>query len=1121
MKEMDGPLSAYNSSASQLQRPRSSKSSVSSTTSFSSSSSKSKQPFASRALLSTKPLPLRTVATSTLNFSGSSVLLPTSSPKPQTTLMSNNTSKSTAGFKKANKTVSTASSTCSSKSSTRSIKTSRQTQAASATKSHFKYSAAEKTAKRNENSHCVPVETFMERLNRNALIIQRWYHAIMSKRNQSLQNKISDAHIKNTPTQSFIKESDLDNQLDNSESKIRRQKLANAARQEIIQEMAMLQKSESKPLIAPSVEPCRSDDVVSPVKAKIPQQQKSVIDTEIFCQDLPAEINTTSVYNAEAYSAATPISSVYDYNYDYEDETDFKCTDEYLAANLIVTTTPPELKNAETETTPKLDSINSDTHSPIIATLEPIVIRDQFDVSNDTTIFSCTRPTYSTHTQAENDSIFKQSLIEPKSTLSNPSKSLDRSRTSSYQSITHHPSKVEYKFEVGHIPSSVSNETCPTKSSTVLPLFHSSTADPTPVTPSLNSNSVPSNTYRLNLTEPCRSYIQSSVSLKSNSTINDSVVSKQVDRILGLLKDVDMEDNEHDKRYTDSTLSVTNTIESMSEFLKNPSHITAAAKGPAEQTAAVFDGVKAKILGQQMEIEEKSRMVDLLKTELKKTRDTTVEQFSQHQKTLKSQLSLQRKEYETIVKRHLGFIDKLLAEKEELSKKCEELTADVKQMEKQFAAKMKTVEEQQARDIKQQRDMWQAAEKIKRDKWIQDKTKSIKDQTVKGLEPEIQRMIAQHKAQVLGLEEKSREQFIKEKNLLIEQHQRQLDSLRDRSVAERQKACEDEREFGRQRYLKQLERDEMEFQQQKRKLCAEFDEQKHNLLKSFKEERNLDDQTHRKAIEDLRYQIESDRVSMEQDMSALKKKHEADLKLLQEKMQVEKEEWQDCYIKKMEADIRTKEKSFKDKLIKERDAELEMIIQRLESENNSSSSDVTRKYRMDMERLKAETADEIKHLRDQHSMALDKVLSAQNTICQLEEHRRQLQKEVLKIQHETCSKEATIRQQKSELARLKVDEETLMNTIRGEFHDQIDTKERAILLLNEQTEVLQRKYQHELSCIMKDKEETMMHIEERVRQTLRHKDDMIASLKAKQDELTFRNGQLESMIEKQRQELLS
>lgn len=48
-----------------------------------------------------------------------------------------------------------------------------------------------------------------------------------------------------------------------------------------------------------------------------------------------------------------------------------------------------------------------------------------------------------------------------------------------------------------------------------------------------------------------------------------------------------------------------------------------------------------------------------------------------------------RREYEAIIKRHLGFIDKLLAEKDELAKKCNELGENVKTMEKGFKDKVR------------------------------------------------------------------------------------------------------------------------------------------------------------------------------------------------------------------------------------------------------------------------------------------------------------------------------------------------------------------------------------------------------------------------------------------------
>ena len=46
------------------------------------------------------------------------------------------------------------------------------------------------------------------------------------------------------------------------------------------------------------------------------------------------------------------------------------------------------------------------------------------------------------------------------------------------------------------------------------------------------------------------------------------------------------------------------------------------------------------------------------------------------------------------------------------------------------------------KDLKFQKEQWNALEKVKRDKWIQEKSQAIRDQTIKGLEPEVQRMLA-------------------------------------------------------------------------------------------------------------------------------------------------------------------------------------------------------------------------------------------------------------------------------------------------------------------------------------------------------------------------------------------
>ncbi|TPX58588.1 hypothetical protein PhCBS80983_g03012 [Powellomyces hirtus] len=540
----------------------------------------------------------------------------------------------------------------------------------------------------------------------------------------------------------------------------------------------------------------------------------------------------------------------------------------------------------------------------------------------------------------------------------------------------------------------------------------------------------------------------------------------------------------------------------------------------------VFDGVKAKLIGQQMEIDEKTRTLGMLKKELKSLKESLREQALEFKKELKSKLSLQRKEYETIIKRHLAFIDKLLAEKEELTKKCEALTGEVKALEKQFREKSVVLEEQHEKDLRQQKELWAAAEKIKREKWIQEKTKAIKDQTIKGLEPEIQRMLSQHKLQARQMEEKYREELAREKNLLIEQQQRQTETMRDRVVAERQRACEEEREFARQRYQKQLERDEMEFQQQKRKLLADFDEQRHAFLESHKQERQSDDFAHRKQLDEMRRQMDAEREAKEHVVEELRRKHNAEVSMLREKLAVEKEEWQTHYMAKQEVEMRNREKAFKEKLVRERDAEIEMIVQRLESETSCNSSEATRRYRMEVERLRAETADEVKQLRDQHSLALDRLVSAQSEQRTAEEVKRELEKKLLQAQYESTAKDHLIREQKNELARLKVDEDTLVQSIRGDYAEHLDAKEAALHAMteqiahhNQQLEEMQNRHRHDIEELIKEKEQTVHLIEERVRKALNSKDQLLTSLQSEADDLSIKNAHLERLMEQQRQPL--
>jgi 5-azacytidine-induced protein 1 len=77
-----------------------------------------------------------------------------------------------------------------------------------------------------------------------------------------------------------------------------------------------------------------------------------------------------------------------------------------------------------------------------------------------------------------------------------------------------------------------------------------------------------------------------------------------------------------------------------------------------------------------------------------------------------------------------------------LNARCEQLAEEFKLLDKRMQEKVAELEDRQQRELKKQRESILTAEKIRRDNWMQEKSKEIKEMTVKGLQPEIERLLA-------------------------------------------------------------------------------------------------------------------------------------------------------------------------------------------------------------------------------------------------------------------------------------------------------------------------------------------------------------------------------------------
>lgn len=223
----------------------------------------------------------------------------------------------------------------------------------------------------------------------------------------------------------------------------------------------------------------------------------------------------------------------------------------------------------------------------------------------------------------------------------------------------------------------------------------------------------------------------------------------------------------------------------------------------------------------------------------------------------------------------------------------------------------------------------------------------------------------------------------------------------------------------------------MEFQQQKRKCLADFEEQRHHIIGSLKTERKESELEFKKQLDLQINQADLEREHRIKEIDDLRRKNSIEFSQLREKLAVEKEEWQGMYMKKLEDQMKIREKSLKDRLVKERDAEIELVIMRLETETDLNHTDASRSARFEIQKIKAENANQIKDIKDQHGFALDEILNLKSQLDTVNCHKIEAQKQILIVEHQLTAKEVALKQQQIQLDRLQVNEEVLAQTIRN------------------------------------------------------------------------------------------
>ncbi|NXC09418.1 CP131 protein, partial [Orthonyx spaldingii] len=529
-----------------------------------------------------------------------------------------------------------------------------------------------------------------------------------------------------------------------------------------------------------------------------------------------------------------------------------------------------------------------------------------------------------------------------------------------------------------------------------------------------------------------------------------------------------------------------------------------------EQVSAVATEVTSSMMRLKLEVEEKKRAISLLQTALTQQRELTDRHVKQTEEELGHQLRLQREQYEAAIQRHLAFIDQLLHDKKVLSEKCEAVVAELKQVDHKYGQKITQMQEQHELEIKKLKELMSATEKVRREKWIEEKTKKIKEITVKGLEPEIQKLLAKHREDIRQLKLLHEAELLQSDERAAQHYGRQAQELR--GLLEREKEEQSQRERARQRCEQQLEQEEQALELQRRRLYAEVAEEKERLSQQAARQRV--------EAEELRRQLEADSSALSRalrdeyakEKEEQERRHQAELKVLKDQLELEKQAWEANYVKKEEAWLLSRERELREEMRKERDKEIELVIQRLEADTSLAKEECERA-----------AENRIKRIRDKYEVELQELERSER---KLQERCNELKGRLAELEGESMRLQGLLKHKEQELEEIRKVGEEQSRALPGpgltvvtpqELTDRLVGMEEENARLKAEMAELRAQQHLELDRLGREKDRELEEVHRRVKAAVLRKEESMSSLRKQYQAAVQRANLLESLLEQQRQ----
>ncbi|XP_017762493.1 PREDICTED: centrosomal protein of 131 kDa isoform X2 [Eufriesea mexicana] len=473
-----------------------------------------------------------------------------------------------------------------------------------------------------------------------------------------------------------------------------------------------------------------------------------------------------------------------------------------------------------------------------------------------------------------------------------------------------------------------------------------------------------------------------------------------------------------------------------------------------------------------LQLEEKDATILLLREQLKNERKVACEKLESQRKNNVTKLQQQEDKYKGIVKRHQKFIEQLLSEKTDLTEKCNSLAQKVKEIEIKMQRDLKTTADRHVVELQKAKEHFAAAEKIKRERWIEARTTKIKEMTVKGLEPELRNMMEQHAEEIQRLRNVHMKELQDTELRIIRRSNEQLEQLRLELTGSHERMLTNEKNILWTRYQEKLEEQENQFKIQQMKLMDELQQDREKLGK---------EQMKRDA--EMQSSLQKIHLQYQQEIETLKQQHSNDKKILQESLKVEWEAWLTNYKRQQNLRIEQAENKIKEESKKERDRQIELAIERLEKDSRNTKLMLQRNFDCKLRSLTEKYEMDLQTATDNEQLHKGKLMQTKDklekTQVQLEQAEKKLQECVSELSNanEVIQRLNIERNNSKKLARQEIQSE------KRELEEKIASLYQEITRINVNKDTLMAQLHSRIKLIMTQKILTIKNLTKELNDT--------------------------------------